>query len=140
MFLTCLQPCRLRIFYSVMDSKISRCTTQANFGPLLPKGRFVVHTLAENVCSHPDISSHLQLSSKTPGPSKTPRPGPWNGEAAHMYSNPLRRCLAKEYPDVRGPWRVLEDNDPAGCNRPKVLQPKRTQASHLWICRSSRQT
>lgn len=41
--------------------------------------------------------------------------GKWNAEAAErMYSGPLRRALEREYPHVRGPWRILEDNDPAG--------------------------
>lgn len=53
-------------------------------------------------------------------------PGRWNGEAAaHMYSKPLQRCLAKEYPDVRGPWRVLEDNDPAGYKSAKGVAAKK---------------
>ncbi|CAJ1422967.1 unnamed protein product [Effrenium voratum] len=46
--------------------------------------------------------------------------GKWNGEAAeHMYSEPLRKALEKEYPHVCGSWRVMEDNDPSGykCGR-----------------------
>ena len=42
-----------------------------------------------------------------------------------MYSKPLQRCLAKEYPDVRGPWRVLEDNDPAGYKSAKGVAAKK---------------
>jgi hypothetical protein len=42
-------------------------------------------------------------------------PGAWTGAAARaMYEGPLRAALEKEYTDVRGPWRVLEDNDPTG--------------------------
>ena len=41
--------------------------------------------------------------------------GRWNGAAAEkMYKGPLRCALEKAYPSVRGPWRVLEDNDPTG--------------------------
>ena len=41
--------------------------------------------------------------------------GRWNATAAaNMYSGPLRRALEKAHPQVRGPWRVLEDNDPTG--------------------------
>eukprot|EP00435_Cladocopium_sp_Y103_P051656 s1435_g16.t1 len=53
-------------------------------------------------------------------------PDRWNGEAAaHMYAKPLRRCLEKEYPGVRGPWRVLEDNDPTGYKSAKGLAAKK---------------
>lgn len=52
-------------------------------------------------------------------------PGRWNGEAARqMYSGPLRRALEKEYPNVRGNWRVLEDNDPSGYKSTKGLAAK----------------
>ena len=41
--------------------------------------------------------------------------GRWNGAAAEkMYTGPLRRALEKAHPSVRGRWRVMEDNDPAG--------------------------
>ena len=41
--------------------------------------------------------------------------GRWNGAAAaNMYRGPLRRALEKAHPGVRGLWRVMEDNDPAG--------------------------
>eukprot|EP00438_Fugacium_kawagutii_P004355 Skav207892 [mRNA] locus=scaffold664:848082:848486:+ [translate_table: standard] len=42
-----------------------------------------------------------------------------------MYSGPLKRCLAKEYPHVRGPWRVMEDNDPSGYKSSKGMAGKR---------------
>lgn len=52
--------------------------------------------------------------------------GRWNGEAAaKMYNGPLKRCLAKEYPHVRGPWRVMEDNDPSGYKSSKGMAGKR---------------
>jgi len=41
-----------------------------------------------------------------------------------MYSGPLKRCLEKEYPDVRGSWRVLEDNDPSGYKSSKGMTAK----------------
>lgn len=51
--------------------------------------------------------------------------GRWNAEAAaKMYLGPLQRCLAKEYPDVRGPWRVMEDNDPSGYKSSKGMDAK----------------
>ena len=41
--------------------------------------------------------------------------GQWNGRAAErMYKGPLRRALLKAHPNARGPFRVLEDNDPTG--------------------------
>ncbi|CAJ1348781.1 unnamed protein product [Effrenium voratum] len=51
--------------------------------------------------------------------------GQWNGaSAASMYCGPLQRALAREYPDVRGSWRVLEDNDPSGYKSSKGLAAK----------------
>ena len=51
--------------------------------------------------------------------------GRWNGEAAAaMYNGPLRRTLEREYPDVRGPWRILEDNDPSGYKSSKGMEAK----------------
>lgn len=51
--------------------------------------------------------------------------GRWNANAAaDMYAGPLRRCLEKEYPNVRGNWRVLEDNDPTGYKSKKGDQAK----------------
>ena len=41
--------------------------------------------------------------------------GQWNGDAAAaMYTGPLKQCLEQEYPKVKGAWRVMDDNDPAG--------------------------
>ena len=40
--------------------------------------------------------------------------GRWTGaKAVEMYGE-LAKCLKKAYPDHRGPWKVLEDNDPTG--------------------------
>ena len=51
--------------------------------------------------------------------------GKWNGAAAErMYSGPLRRALEKEYPNVRGSWRVMEDNDPTGYKSSKGMAAK----------------
>ena len=39
----------------------------------------------------------------------------WSGSvAAEMYEGPLLRALRRNYPQRRGAWRVLEDNDPSG--------------------------
>ena len=53
-------------------------------------------------------------------------PGKWSGKAAaEMYAGPLRRALEREeYPHVRGCWRVLEDNDPAGYKSSKGMAAK----------------
>ena len=52
--------------------------------------------------------------------------GMWNARAAAAaYGGPLREALQKEYPGVKGRWRVLEDNDPAGYNSRKGLEAKR---------------
>ena len=63
----------------------------------------------------------------------------WQREGAHVacHARPLERrsCppdvfgtfaspLKKEYPDVRGNWRVLEDNDPSGYKSTKSLAGK----------------
>ena len=41
--------------------------------------------------------------------------GQWNGKAAAaMYKGPLQRSLKRAYPEHKGAWRVLEDNDPSG--------------------------
>ena len=51
--------------------------------------------------------------------------GRWNADAAEkMYKGPLRAALQKAYPDVRGPWRVLEDNDPTGYKSKRGLAAK----------------
>ena len=53
-------------------------------------------------------------------------PGRWNAATASaMYSGPLARCLQREYPGVRGSWRVLEDNDPTGYKCRAALAAKR---------------
>lgn len=55
--------------------------------------------------------------------------GSWNGTAAaRMYAGPLRRCLARQYPGVKGNWRVLEDNDPAGYKSAKAKDAKKASS------------
>ena len=55
--------------------------------------------------------------------------GRWNAEAAErMYSGPLRAALKKTYPQVRGKFRVMEDNDPTGYkSRKGMAAPCRTR-------------
>ena len=51
--------------------------------------------------------------------------GRWNGAtAARMYKE-LQRSLAKAHPNVKGPWRVLEDNDPTGYKSGRGLAAKK---------------
>ena len=51
--------------------------------------------------------------------------GKWNGAAAErMYSGPLRQALEKGYPNARGCWRVMEDNDPTGYKSSKGMAAK----------------
>ena len=52
--------------------------------------------------------------------------GRWNGDAAaKMYAGPLKNSLQKAWPNVRGPWRVLEDNDPTGYKSSKGMAAKK---------------
>ena len=52
--------------------------------------------------------------------------GRWNGAAAaNMYAGPLKTALQKAWPNVRGPFRVLEDNDPTGYKSGKGMEAKR---------------
>ena len=49
----------------------------------------------------------------------------WNaGTAVEMYTGPLRRALAKAHPNVRGSWRVLEDNDSTGYKSGQAVAAK----------------
>jgi hypothetical protein len=51
--------------------------------------------------------------------------GRWNGAAAaKMYAGPLKTALQKAWPNVRGPLRVLEDNDPTGYKSSKGMEAK----------------
>lgn len=52
--------------------------------------------------------------------------GQWNGsEAAAMYAGALKKSLEDEYPEVRGTWRVMEDNDPSGYSCSKGRDAKK---------------
>ena len=62
--------------------------------------------------------------------------GQWNGASAACT---VGRCtaLARECPDVRASWRVLEDNDPSGYKSSKGLAAK-AYAGIPWTCPSDR--